>query len=230
MPSDTLIKGAPQAGWFFPEDPDATPKGAGFPLNFSAKEITHSTALPSADSIQTLQDRYVNPACLAAQPNASYCVSVHNQYPHIQTPLFVVENQYDTAQIYANYGRAPKHPVGKKEVAEKADYVSYYGATMRGSIGPQIRSHGQTKAKGKDGMFLPSCLSHGLSTETTLTAQVSASVSENNNASATGSQQVNWVEIVGDWYFERNKFASHILIDDCKMTDGQPCNPNCPEA
>ena len=251
LPSDAVIKGAPQAGWFFPEDPVATPKGAGLPLNFSAKEITHSTSLPSDDSIQTLQDRYVNPACLAAQPNASYCVSVHNQYPHIKTPLFVVENQYDTAQIYANYGGAPKHPVGK-EVAEKADYVSYvhahtrmhtrtnvhtlcryYGATMRSSIEPQIRSHGQTKAKGNDGMFLPSCLSHGLSTETTLAAQVSVS---ENNAAATGSQQanstqqVNWVEIVGDWYFERNKFVSHMLIDDCKMTDGQPCNPNCPEA
>jgi hypothetical protein len=113
---------------------------------------------------------------------------------------------------------------------------------MRNSIGPQINAHGQTKAKGKDGMFLPSCLSHALSTATTLAAQVaqvaqvsaSGSVPENSTA-ATGSQeahstqQVNFVEMVGDWYFERNKFASHILIDDCKMTDGQPCNPNCPE-
>ena len=134
--------------------------------------------------------------------------------------MFIVENQYDTAQIYANYGRAPKNPKGK-EVAQKADYVSYYGTTMRNSIVLQIKAHGQTKAKGKDGMFLPSCLSHALSTESTLAAQVSASNS---------TQQVNWVEMVGDWYFERNKFASHLLIDDCKMTDGQPCNPNCPEA
>ena len=222
LPDDVIIKGAPQAGWFFPEDPVATPKGAGFPLTFEAKEITHSTALPfNVSNGDPLQHRYAPPACVAAQLNASYCFSAHNIYPHITAPMFIVENQYDTAQIYANYGRAPKHPKTGKEVAQKADYVSYYGTTMRNSIVPQIKAHGQTKAKGKDGMFLPSCLSHALSTESTLAAQVSASNS---------TQQVNWVEMVGDWYFERNKFASHLLIDDCKMTDGQPCNPNCPEA
>jgi hypothetical protein len=148
LPSDTVIKGAPQAGWFFPEDPDATPKGIGFPLTFEEKEIAHTTALNTSGSSSKLQDRYVNPACLAAHPNATYCESVHNMYPHIATPLFVVENQYDTAQIYANYGRAPKHPTGKEvrmsiilyshtvlscshilhlQVAQKADYLSYYG-------------------------------------------------------------------------------------------------------
>jgi hypothetical protein len=230
LPSDMIIKGAPQAGWFFPEDPLATPKGLGFPLTFEAKEITHSTATTIDGSILALQDRYVNPACLVSgQGNASYCFSVHNIYPYITTPLFVVENQYDTAQIYANYGRCPKTPTGN-EVAEKADYLSYYGITMRNSIGPQIKAHGQVKAKGKDGLFLPSCLSHGLSTETTLAAQVSSSSSSSSSSQQMKStQQVNWVEIVGDWYFERNKFASHLLIDDCKMTDGQPCNPNCPE-
>jgi hypothetical protein len=36
------------------------------------------------------------------------------------------------------------------------------------------------------------------------------------------------MEVLGDWFFERGKLASHILVDDCKMTDGQPCNPTCP--
>jgi hypothetical protein len=235
LPSVTVFKAAPTAGWFFPEDPAAIPKGGGLPLNFSAKEITHSPATPSGSALSLYQS-YTNPACLAAYPasEADYCGSVHNQYPYITTPLLVIENNYDTAQIYANYGHAPKHPTGK-EVAEKADYLSYYGGVMRNSIGPQIKAHGQTKAKGKDGLFLPSCLSHALSTETTLAAQVSMPENITAAAAAAGLQQANstqvgYMELLGDWYFERNKFASHILIDDCKMTDGQPCNPNCPNA
>jgi hypothetical protein len=235
LPSAT-VKAAPQAGWFSPEDPAATPKGAGFPLNFTAKEVTHQTAsniMGSAARLQLYQG-YTPPACLAAYPKATaalYCGSVHNLYPHITIPVLVIENQYDTAQIYTDGAQCPKHPQGK-EVAEVADFISYYGALMRKSIGEQIRAHGQTKAKGKDGAFLPSCLSHEVSLNTTLPVAVSASAfgSENDTAAAdlsTNVTQVGFIELIGD--YERNKFASHILIDDCKMKDGQACNPVCPE-
>ena len=63
--------------------------------------------------------------------------------------------------------------------------------------------------KGKDGLFFPSCLDHG----------------------GFGNMKVqsvsNYVDLIGDWYFQRGKYPSHVIIDDCKMTDGLPCNPTC---
>ena len=109
---------------------------------------------------------------------------------------------------------------------EKADYIAYYGGLMRDSIAQQVKDHGQTKAKGKDGVFLPSCLSHGMSTETT----IALPAFDHNTSKTTNSTRVGFMELLGDWYFERNQLPSHILIDDCKMTNGQPCNPNCPNS
>jgi hypothetical protein len=130
--------------------------------------------------------------------------------------------------MFAQLG-APKKPTGAQQQAELSDYISYYGTIMRNSIGPQIRAHGQTKAKGKDGLFLPSCLDHGISLKTTLPRPSSSSSSSSpSSAAATATAAgVGFMEAVGDWYFERNKLASHILIDACKMTDGHPCNPSC---
>jgi hypothetical protein len=95
FPSAT-VKAAPQAGWFFPDDPQSVPAAAGLPLNFSAKEVTHSSAIQYDSSTSLLWQAYVNPACLAAYTNetAWYCGTVHNAYKYITTPLFVIENQY----------------------------------------------------------------------------------------------------------------------------------------
>ena len=72
-----------------------------------------------------------------------------------------------------------------------------------------IMHPGQKKAKGKDGLFFPSCLAHGGFADTAL-------------------QQVsNYKDLIGDWFFQRGKFPSHVIIDDCNMTDGLPCNPTC---
>ena len=38
----------------------------------------------------------------------------------------------------------------------------------------------------------------------------------------------NYMDLIGDWFFQRGKYQSYVLVDDCKMTDGQPCNPTCP--
>ena len=129
LPSAKVFKAAPQAGWFFPGDPAATPKGAGLPRNFTAKEITHSSSSVDHSVTGSLYQGYVNPACLAAYPKAEqqFCGSVHNLYRYIATPLLVIENQYDTNQIYSSAGGAPKHPEGKEiQVCQKIHRVSYH--------------------------------------------------------------------------------------------------------
>jgi hypothetical protein len=34
------------------------------------------------------------------------------------------------------------------------------------------------------------------------------------------------MELVGDWFFERNRL-NHVTVDDCVMHNGLPCNPTC---
>lgn len=204
LPNAT-VKAAPQAGWFVPGDPNAVPAIQGSPLNFTAKEVAHSDQLATPG--YAVWQPYALPAC-AKDIGAANCASVHNMYKYIETPLLVVENQYDSNQIFDTVGFCP--PRGDpKTKAEVNDYIAYYGNLMRNSIGPQIKGHGQTKAKGKDGVFLPSCLAHGGFANTTL-----QDVSD-------------YVDLIGDWFFQRGKYPSYIHIDDCKMTDGLPCNPTC---
>merc|ERR1712176_834988 len=62
-----------------------------------------------------------------------------------------------------------------------------------------------------DGLFLPSCFLHGtLYTETKLSG-------------------FSALEGLGDWFFGRGK-VPRVLVDNCKMQDGLPCNPTCPGA
>ena len=205
---NATVKAAPQAGWFVPGDPNAVPAAQGNPLNFTSKEVTHTNKLEPSPSIKLWQP-YANPAC-AKDIGAAYCSSVHNLYRYIETPLLVVENMYDTNQIFDTVGFCPRRGSGNATMNAKVDdYIAYYGNLMRQSVGPQIQGHGQTKAKGKDGLFFPSCLDHGGFSKTTL-----QSVSD-------------YVDLIGDWYFQRGKYPSHVLIDDCKMTNGLPCNPTC---
>ena len=197
------------AGWFVPGDPSALPAGQGAPLNFTAKEVTHSNQL-GVGAGRALWQPYALPAC-AKDIGADQCDSVHNMYKYIETPLLVVENQYDTNQIFDTVGFCPLPAEYNKNATLKAlaeDYIAYYGDLMRKSVAPQIQGHGQTKAKGKDGLFFPSCLNHG---------------GFNTNVQGVSD----YMGVIGDWYFQRGKYPSHIFIDDCKMTDGLPCNPTC---
>lgn len=137
---------------------------------------------------------------------------------YIKTPLFVVENQYDTNQLYAQEG-VPKKPSGAAQQKQKDDYIKYYGNLMRDSVETQIKGHGQTKPT-KDGVFFPSCFDHGMTTSTTMAAAPTA---------GGAAVQVNYMDVLGDWFFERGKYASHVVIDTCVMkADGYPCNPTCP--
>jgi hypothetical protein len=88
---NATVKAAPQAGWFVPGDPNAVPASQGAPLNFTAKEVTHSNHLSPIPSTELWQT-YAHPACAKAI-GAANCVTVHNLYKYIETPLLVVENQ-----------------------------------------------------------------------------------------------------------------------------------------
>jgi hypothetical protein len=136
---NATVKAVPQAGWFVPGDPNAVPAIQGSPLNFTAKEVTHSNQLVQSPSYALWQP-YAHPAC-ANDIGAEYCSSVHNLYKYVGTPLLVVENQYDTNQIFDSVGFCPH--LSRTNKAEVDDYIAYYGSVMRSSIEPQVKGHGK---------------------------------------------------------------------------------------
>ena len=105
------VRGAPIAGWFFPGDAADEPGKPWLSVSAwpqwsqgetgggSAGEGGNITLLWNNSDIVQVK------ACAAAEGAAGrpawLCGSVHNMYRFIQTPLFVMENQYDTNQLHA---------------------------------------------------------------------------------------------------------------------------------
>jgi len=125
------------------------------------------------------------------------------QYAYVESPVYLLENQYDTNQIMTQNGCPKPTPSSPMSSVINA-YISMYGEAMRNSTEPQV----QAKAD-QDALFLPSCFQHGVSTTITI----------------GGTQQLTWPEILPDWYWEHGKLTdSYFLVDDCKSPDGLPCN------
>ena len=78
--------------------------------------------------------------------------------PFIKTPLLVIENMYDSNQIFAQMA-APKEPSGPAATKKQHEYIARYGSLMRNST----RQIVDNVAKPADGIFLASCLNHGMS-------------------------------------------------------------------
>lgn len=113
------VKGAPTAGWFFPaalpgDLADIYPP-SDFPHFYAG---THGNAISTNPGAAAAESELFNardllPAdCVAAQKPDQWwaCGSAHKLYPYIKTSIFVVENQFDTAQIFAADGHLPQQP------------------------------------------------------------------------------------------------------------------------
>jgi hypothetical protein len=90
-----IVKGAPNAGWFFPSDPTTLPTGAGYPQLYA--DFVAGNPSVWDNSTDVLWDAYPIPECAASMVAAGraawYCGSIHNAYPFIKAPLMVIENQ-----------------------------------------------------------------------------------------------------------------------------------------
>ena len=128
------------------------------------------------------------------------------RYKYIRSPLFVIENQYDTNQIFTQE-KVPHSPAStaEKELVDK--YIVMYGEAMRNSTAQVLRNAPLTKKPQPDGLFHPSCLAHGIS------------------ATLNGTDSLT---ILGDWFFERGKMtAFYRLVESCPASaNGLPCNPH----
>jgi hypothetical protein len=99
---------------------------------------------------------------------------------------------------------APKNPKGAAATKKQREYIARYGSLMRNST----RQIAQNTRKPGDGIFLASCLAHGVSTKVRI-------------------RGVGFLELLGDWFFGFGKLPSHRFVDTCSSADGMPCNPRC---
>ena len=209
-----VVKAAPDAGWFvpaaLPSDPQDYP-GA-MPSDWAHFAAGTHGGLANRTGMEfvivQLYDMkdVLPPACIRDHgDNWAACFSVDALYRYIAAPLYVIENQYDSNQIYSQEG-VPKPAASASEQKLVESYVRLYGEAMRNST-QQVLQPKQKKAR-PDGLFHPSCLQHGVSQE---------------NAPISGQH---WLPLLGDWYFERDQLKQyHQLVETCPASAaGLPCN------
>lgn len=207
------VKGAPNAGWFFPAALPSDLPHIYAPSDWAHfKEGTHGNmnydnkSVPAFISGELWDSRGLMPAaCIADQKPDEWwaCGSLHTLYKYIKTPLFVLENQYDTNQIFAQE-QAPQQASDAHEYATLVSYIVMYGEAMRNSTAQVLQDAPLSKAPGTDGIFHPSCLQHGVGV--TLQGQ-------------------SWQPIVSDWFWGTGQLKQYYRMVEAPSAAGEPSNP-----
>eukprot|EP01084_Bolivina_argentea_P183406 316477_1 len=202
------VKAAPVAGWFTAGNTTDQLDNPMMPPNDYPHWVQHENGGEGHnDSIMLLWNGYLTRACVEGLGgnNSWHCGSVHNLFPYIDVPVFVMENKFDTNQLEAQFG-LPTNVVNETTTG----YVEYFGVDMDRSIITQLVDNKNTK----HGLFYASCFDHG----------GGLTIGKSNVTTIDG---YNGTELLGDWFWERNKLP-HFVYDTCNDEKNQlPCNPTC---
>jgi ribosome maturation protein SDO1 len=209
------VKGAPDAGWFFPA---ALPSD--LPNIFSPSDFAHFSVAQHGNQETAANGTQLNdfihgtlwqerglypPACVADQKPDQWwaCGTVDKLYKYVHSGLFVMEAQYDTDQIFQQMGA----PTDSSDPTLQR-YVEMYGQAMRNSTAQVLANAPLTKKPQPDGIFHPSCLTHPVG---------------KSGIALNGSTAL---PLLGDWFFERNQLP-HRMVEHCPPSSrGLPCNPD----
>jgi len=156
------------------------------------------TPIPTGGDNFVAWDVYFDESCVAATAhlgNPVYCFSMTYVYPYITTPVFVAQNRWDEYQLLVA-GGVTLTPTTVPEL----EYYQFFGQQ-------QLADMQQMKGVSKDGLFLISCVNHTM----------------NINLQSSLVRGYNYVEVLGDWHFQRNQFP-HFLYETCGSL---PCNLGC---
>ncbi len=209
------FRAAPQAGGFFvgsdvvmfPEfELNVTLNFADFASNYLYAWFGGQGTGPGGSS------PFLDASCMQAhaadQPHT--CWSAAKHYEYISTPLYVVQNMFDSEQSGQIFGLRwwpyPRHG----HDAAVAKYKRYFGAKTVTDLGAQVLAHGATKTPA-DGLFMPSCFQH------------------TGNLCMRGGPTVRGTKLaasLADWFFDVGAVA-HTLVDDCAPVGSDPCNTFC---
>ena len=205
LPTNALLKAAPLGGWFFPgnyadqvqDNRDWSPPSL-YP-DFIQHKVTDHTL--QSVFVNELWKPIISKDCAIQNVNQEYiCGTVHVAYHFVKTPLYIMENMYDTNQITAQ----GKLPTKIYDTAQGMKYIQYFGIGMRNST---------SLLKKGDGIFLSSCLEHTKGLHIGGTTSI-------NGTKLSGS-------ILGDWFFDRPN-PNLITKDSCDVSNNDlPCNPSC---
>eukprot|EP01084_Bolivina_argentea_P242860 407281_1 len=124
----------------------------------------------------------------------------------METPNFVMTNKFDKHPLVNDY-LVPTTYVNANTTA----YVEYYGVDADRTFYPLMIDQ-QNK---QNGLFYASCLDHV------------AGLGIGNTVATTIINGYNSSELVGDWFWDRNKLP-HFVYDTCNNDKNKlPCNPTC---
>ena len=152
----------------------------------------------------------LKPACVADSAEWSDCAYVPVHYRYVTSPIYVIQNQFDSNQIHAQKG-APRNVDSAVEHKLLAAYVARYGEAMRSSTA-QVTSDAPLANKSQpDGLFSVSCHRHGGS----------------DHIEQLTVQGQTYLPVLADWFWERDALKSaHRLVETCPASAaGLPCNP-----
>lgn len=157
VPLGTIVSGnaqIPYSRWFFPGFAEDQPFARWAPPSAWPDWTANRTGTTQAlvGYLVTLYNVYLNPNCADNELFPFHCGSVTVMYPHIKSPLFVLQNMYDNNQIKSQL-RMPACSGACSE--QQLGFVRYFGRAQRNSTRLVIDSPRKT-----DGLFLPSCYDH----------------------------------------------------------------------
>jgi len=207
---EVKVSCAADAGWFVPawteDHPDDVWQST---TPFEYWRANQVVPEPTLDTWSDPKHEIRPAACLAAHESRPWlCGSASAIYPHIVPPMFIIQNQFDTAQLRGGLGLDEATQASQEGHA----FMAYFGRAQARSMNMMVVKKIK-RGKKDDGLFMPSCYEHGLI------------------GTVNG---FNLVEALLSWY-SNSSSVPRILIDECDaasvgVSPGTACGENCPRA
>jgi hypothetical protein len=192
IPSAATVKGVADAGWFLDTN----------------SVYGHSIYTPEMTTAWDLFNNTagVNQGCIAqytASNETWRCFFAEYTYPHIQTPIFMVNSKYDSWQI-PNIYALPCYSNLKNCNATELNQLLQYGQTFLSTLTA-------IQASSQDGIWVDPCYQH-CQTIGTYWNQVTVPLAD--------GTLISGYEAFSSWYYGKPAIQA---IDTCDY----PCNPTC---
>jgi len=186
------------AGWFVPAFAEDQPDDIwGAVTDFEDWRVNQLTPRPTLETFVDPKNEFRPEACLAAHPSSPWvCGSASGIYPHIEPPIFIIQNQFDSAMLRGGINL----DYATEASQEGHEYMAYFGQAQLRSVRLVIESI--NRGRKKDGLFLPSCYGH---------------------AEIGPVKGFDLVQALLGW-FGKSKDVPPILLDDC-TADGAGVSP-----
>ncbi|XP_038053009.1 pectin acetylesterase 11-like [Patiria miniata] len=189
VPNDASFKAVADAGFFVADEAD------------TSGEKWWENAMKDVYQMQQVEGSLDEDCLLAKEKNRSECFFAQYAYPHVTTPMFIINSVYDSWAVQ-NILKVRCRPSGCSE--EELRVIGEHRRTF-------LQRTDQINRYNKDGMFLTSCYDHILASLDSpwMTYKVAGRTTR---------------EAFADWYYERTTPAETRDVDcDSSLT----CNPTC---